>query len=60
MAAAGRMSTCLHCKLGNKPRLRIDTNELVHSFVSGHTFSQTICHDDPKWKARQAKNEEEK
>lgn len=49
---------CPHCLKGNKPRQRSDTKELVHDFVVGRTFSQTICQDDPKWKAKKAKESE--
>jgi hypothetical protein len=51
---------CPYCAAGNKPRIREETGELVHDFVTqisafSRRHSQTICHDDPKWKAKQEK-----
>ena len=48
--------TCPHCKKGYQPRYRVETQEMVHDFtdMARRQFSHTICHDDPKWKARQA------
>ena len=52
--------TCPHCAKGNKPRWRSDTQEIVHDFAetitpTSRVVGHTICHDDPKWKAKQAK-----
>lgn len=52
--------TCPHCMNGNKPRFRRETGERVHDFPRQGSFSHTICHDDPKFKAEQEKQRGEK
>ena len=54
---------CPHCAKGNAPRLRPETGEWVHDFARvldeagrARAMGQTICCNDPKWKAKQAKN----
>jgi hypothetical protein len=52
--------TCPHCLKGNVRRWRKETQEFTHDFAEriggtglGKVIGHTICHDDPKWKAKQ-------
>ncbi len=40
----------------SKARIRLDTGELVHDLRSGSRIGQTLCLNDPKWKAKQEKD----
>lgn len=54
---------CPHCEKAasgdptvSKARIRPDTGEHVHDLRSGSRIGQTLCLNDPKWKAKNEKS----